>query len=111
MVQKEDMKILRAVLRRGSSVEPAGYYTLLKANTWFPASRLPVPFRFRGSKPAATPALEDSRSPEAVLPPKITPMSAERPRLLRLASIVLAAIAIIIVMLWWIMSEAPPNRY
>jgi hypothetical protein len=111
VVQKEDMKILRAVLRRGSSVEPAGYYSLLKANTWFPASRLPVPFGFRGSKSAATTTLKDSGSPEAALPPKIAPLSAERPRLLRLATIVLAAIAVIFVMLWWIMSEAPPNSY
>ena len=111
MVQREEMKILRAVLRRGSSVEPAGYYSLLKANTWFPASRLPVPFRFRGNKSAATPALKDSGNPEAAIPPKIMPLSAERPRLLRLALIVLAALAILSVMLWWIMSEAPPNVY
>ena len=103
------MQILRAVLRRGSSVEPAGFYSLLKANTWFPASRLPVPFRFRGSKSAATLALEDSGRPEAALPPKIAPLSAERPGLLRLALIVGAAIAIILVVLCWIMSEAPPN--
>lgn len=100
------MKILRAVLRTGSSVEPAGYYSLLKANTWFPASRLPVPFRFRGSKSAATPVLEDSGSSEVALPPKIMPLSAERPRLLQLALIVLAAIAILSLMLWWVMSGA-----
>ena len=102
------MKILRAALRRGSSVEPAGYYSLLKANTWFPASRLPVPFRFRSSKSAVTP--EDFGRPEVAWPPNVPP-GAERPRVLRLALIVLAAIAILSVMLWWIMSEAPPNAY
>ena len=105
------MKILRAVLRRGSNVEPAGYYSLLKANKWFAASRLPVPFRYRGSQSASAPALGGSDSPEPTLPPKIMPLSAERSSLLRLALIALAAIAIILVMLWWIMSDAPPNVY
>ena len=34
------MKLLRSVTRRGFNVGTAGWFTVLRPNTWFPASRL-----------------------------------------------------------------------
>lgn len=45
------MKILRSVTRRGFNVGTAGWFTVLKPNTWFPASRLPAGFHYLGGRP------------------------------------------------------------
>jgi len=101
------MKILRSVNRRGFNVGSAGYFSVLKPNTWFPASRLPGPFRYRASQSAETSPLRQ----EAVIPPNIMTLSAEHRGLLHSILVVLAAIAITLGLLWWIMSSAPPNVY
>jgi len=93
------MKILRSVTRRGFSFGSAGYFAVLKPNTWFPASRLPVPFRFRRSQSAGASAIHQP----ATLPPNIMTLSPEHRGLLRPAMVVLAAIAITSTLLWWIM--------
>ncbi len=90
------MKILRSVNRRGFRIEPAGFYSLLKPNTWFPATRLPRPFRYRAGKSAE---LHDQETK----PPNITTLRADYRGTVRQALIVLAAIAMVAGMLWWIM--------
>jgi len=93
------MKILHSVNRRGFSVGSAGEFTILKPNTWFPASRLPGRFRYRGNKSPVRHA--DSRV--MTVPPRILiPSTPDRP-LMRPALVVLAAIAITSALLWWIM--------
>jgi hypothetical protein len=89
------MKLLRSITRRGFQVGTAGYFTVLKPNTWFPASRLPVPFRYRaGQSPTAT---AETTAPNIIsLPP-------EQRSPLRVAIIVLASTAIVFAMLMWIM--------
>ncbi len=93
------MKIIRAVKRRGSSVEPGGFYSFLKSNTWFPASRLP-------DKPYLIGQIKTSKEPgsqEAGIPPEILKVDAPDRHLARLAVAVLAAISITWVLLLWIM--------
>jgi hypothetical protein len=97
------MKILRSVNRRGFSVGSAGWFAILKPNTWFPASRLPGSFRYRGSQSAQTPAVDHADSYETTIPPRIVIPSTQDRRLMRPALVVLAAIAITSALLWWIM--------
>src|SRR5277367_4040028 len=52
------MKLLRSITRRGFNVGTAGWFTVLKPNTWFPASRLPGRFRYRSSQSAETTAVD-----------------------------------------------------
>ena len=101
------MKILRSVNRRGFNVGSAGYFSVLKPNTWFPASRLPVPFRYRASQSAETSPVRQG----AVIPPNIMTLSVEHRGLLHLILVGLAAIAITSGLLWWIMASAPPKVY
>jgi hypothetical protein len=93
------MKILRSVTRRGFSVGSAGYFAVLKPNTWFPATRLPVPFHYRASQSAQVPALHQ----EATLAPNIITLSVEPRGVVRPALVVLAAMAITSALLLWIM--------
>jgi len=102
------MKILRSVNRRGCSTESIGFYTVLRPNKWFAASRLPGSFhylssRFKGAAltPAPerkTPSQADSR--ETTIQSQIMNRSAQDHRLVRPALIVLAAIAIPLIFLW-----------
>ncbi|HEY3706161.1 MAG TPA: hypothetical protein VGL22_13950 [Terracidiphilus sp.] len=89
------MKILRSITRRGFQIQSAGFYTVLKPNTWFPASRLPVPFRYH-AHPSAYAAQETTA-------PNIITIAAERRHPLQLTLILLASAAIVLAMLWWIM--------
>lgn len=96
------MKILRSVSRRGFSVGTAGWFTVLRPNTWFPASRLPKTIPAFGIRNEQT-AHGDVSS--ASHPPRWTPTerhSDDRNRT-RLASAIFGAVAITSVMLWWIM--------
>jgi hypothetical protein len=95
------MKILRSVTRRGFNVGSAGWFAILKPNTWFPASRLPVRFRYRGSQSAELSADADTR--ETTIPPQIMIPSTEDRRLMWPVLPILAAIAITSALLWWIM--------
>jgi len=110
-VQEEAMKILRSVNRRGFSVGVAGWFAILKPNTWFPASRLPSPFHYRGSQTAETPSMDHADSHETIATPRIIMPNTQNHRPMRLALVVLGAIAITSALLWWIMSGAPSNRY
>lgn len=96
------MKILRSVSRRGFSVGTAGWFTILRPNTWFPASRLPNNLPGFGSRAEQmTPgALSGTVRPAPWTPAEQRPYERNR---MRLASAVFGAVAITSVMLWWIM--------
>ena len=95
--QEEVMKLLRSITRRGFEIGTAGWFTVLKPNTWFPASRLPGRFRYRSSTSAGTTAMDRAISLRIILP-----ITKDR-RLVRSALVVLAAAAITSALLWWIM--------
>jgi hypothetical protein len=91
------MKILRSVTRRGFSVGTAGYFAVLKPNTWFPATRLPVPFRYRSNP--STQALTETTAPNIIT------LRAEHRPALRQALILVVSAAMVLGMLWWMMYE------
>lgn len=94
------MKILRSVNRRGFSLSPAGYFTVLRPNTWFPASRLNVGSEHRNYRLTST-AAAVHQNPSA--PSLSVKLNTNDPGLMRLAVTVLGAIAITSALLWWIM--------
>jgi hypothetical protein len=102
------MKILRSVNRRGFSVGPAGWFTILRPNTWFPASRLPG--AFHGSRiqtdgePKPGPnALNGSHGQVRAISWQAIEPTEENRHLMRSSSIILGAVAITSALLWWIM--------
>ena len=106
-LREEIMKILRPVIRRGFSVGSAGYFTVLRPNTWFAASHFPDRFpnlHERDEAVVRQPAQELTSSAAAnqmtihldLKPP------AEPLRLMRLALIVMLAIGITVFAFWWI---------
>lgn len=108
------MKILRSVNRRGSTIESAGYFTVLRSNTWFPASRLRESFGDlvgRSEETAPPPESKSMLAQKAAAPTdseeteilsEIIKLSTPNHRPIRTALIVLAAAAITLIMLWWI---------
>lgn len=105
------MKVLRSVTRRGFSVGTAGWFTVLRPNTWFAATRLPRSFphssdHFQTAAHALT-AEQLARMPlgsqQATLPPRIAVLNGHDRRPLRLALLALAAAVFTLGMLWWIM--------
>jgi len=90
------MKILRSITRRGYSVGTAGYFSVLKPNSWFPASRLPVPFRYRRDPSAAVQDRE-------IVAPNIISLPPEHRSPLRVGIIVLTSAVVVFAMLLWIM--------
>lgn len=102
------MKILRAVNRRGFSLGTAGWFTVLKPNTWFAASRLRDgrPYSSGRAKSIAGPGSENLKAPSLIVN-----LSTYDSGLVRMALTFLVAIAITAALLWWIMSEAAPNNY
>jgi hypothetical protein len=102
------MKILRSVMRRGFSVGTAGYFTVLKPNTWFAASRLSDSFRYpsdrsKGVAAAQQTTLVHADSGTTTMPSLLVRWAPQEPRLVRIVLIALAAIAITSALLWWIM--------
>jgi hypothetical protein len=104
------MKILRSVSRRGFSVGTAGWFTVLRPNTWFPASRLPKAARgfespTKGAAETAEGqgALGGDRGQAKAVRWLAMERSAEDRHRIRSASAVLGALAITSAMLWWIM--------
>ena len=97
------MKLLRAMTRRGFNIGTAGWFTVLKSNTWFPASRLPGRFRYRSSQSAETTPVDHAGSHGTTISPRIIVLSTEDRGVVRLALVVLTAIAITSALLWWIM--------
>jgi len=96
------MKILRSVTRRGFNVGTAGWFSVLKPNTWFPATRLPRSFRYRASQPEMT-GRDHAGSLEMTVPPRIMLLGKlDRGRLAPTLAVV-AAMAITSALLWWIM--------
>ena len=91
------MKLLRSITRRGFEVGTAGWFTVLKPNTWFPASRLPGGQLYRGHQAARAIATSDSISPRITMP------GTNHRRPARSALILLSAIAITSALLWWTM--------
>ena len=89
------MKLLRSITRRGFQVGNAGFFTVLKPNTWFPATRLPIPFRYHPG--------QSSASPVETTAPNIISLPPEQRSPLRVGIIVLASAAIVFAMLMWIM--------
>ena len=95
------MKILRSITQRGFNVGTAGYFTVLRPNTWFAASRSERRLRrhidggapFSGSQTIAAPSLDAN-------------LGANDPGKVRLALTGLAATAITAALLWWIMHPA-----
>ncbi len=111
------MKILRSLNRRGSTIESAGYFTVLEPNTWFPASRLTLPDDFHyladQSKRTEIPqALENCTENLRAAPPsesssvfsQYLDLSAHDHRLVRIGLIVLSTTAITFIILWWLLS-------
>ena len=93
------MKILRSTTRRGFNVGTAGWFSVLRPNTWFPASRLPGGFRYRVGQSGA--AAGDR--PETSIAPRILAPGSPKRGLMQPALVVLAAMAITSALLWWIM--------
>jgi len=91
------MKLLRSITRRGFDIGTAGWFTVLKPNPWFPASRLPRRFRYHGS-----PSAETTRANQAISVRILLPSRNDR-RLARSVLVILAAVAITSALLWWIM--------
>ena len=88
------MKLLRSITRRGFDVSSAGWFTVLKPNTWFAASRL------RTTRPRA------SAHPRTLIPtaPSLSvKLNANDPTFGRLAFTVVLALVITTVLLLWIM--------
>jgi hypothetical protein len=104
--EEEAMKILRSVNRRGFNIGTAGWFTVLRQNTWFPASRMPGRFRYEGQGttqplvPGQT-VLNHVYGQEAKVPSRQPRLSAQDT--VRPALITLAAAALTSVLLWWIM--------
>jgi hypothetical protein len=107
------MKILRSVTRRGFSVGTAGWFTVLRPNTWFPASRLPGSIHHPGGRSREIdeqmqPARELPRSQAggqeiAILPHTMNIGMRDR-GLKRMAIVVLTAAAITSALLLWIIT-------
>ena len=104
------MKILRAVNRRGFSVGTAGWFTVLRPNTWFPASRLRSTLRgsgIQGKEIAVQVPGPDALSGSGIAGRSVQWLAME-PNLegrdrMRSASVIFGAVAITSAMLWWIM--------
>lgn len=92
------MKILRSVTRRGFSVATAGWFTVLKPNTWFAASRLQGHRHNGRPKVGAEPGSLNPATPSLSVN-----LRANDPGSMRLALTIMGATAITSVLLWWIM--------
>lgn len=97
------MKLLRSITRRGFDVGSAGWFTILKPNTWFPASRLPAGFRYRSSQSMQVTAVYHADNFKTAASPRILFPSTKDRSLVRGALVLVAAIAITSALLWWIM--------
>ena len=104
------MKILRSVKRRGFSVGSAGWFTVLRPDTWSPVSRLPSSHRRLGIQTRETTEQMTEHSAPKIANDQVSAVpwqvfeQNEQPRHpMRSASIVLAALVITAAMLWWVM--------
>lgn len=103
------MKILRSVTRRGFSIGSAGLFSILKPNTWFPATRLPGPHQGFGAPvkktkgAAGASALNGMNGQARSVQWRVIDQRIEEHYLMRSGIIILGALAITAAMLWWIM--------
>jgi hypothetical protein len=104
------MKILRSVSQRGFSVGTAGWFTILRPNSWFPASRLPGIIKRFGIQTGGTAelipgpsALCGGREQGRNVSGPVLVLGAEDRHWMRLAAAIFGALAITSAMLWWIM--------
>jgi hypothetical protein len=102
------MRILRSVKRRGFDVGTAGYFSVLRQNTWFAASRLSDGFESlvgrtnrKGSAGQEAWGGLSARG-SASAPPALGVISYPH-RPLRTTVIVCLAVALTLALLWWIM--------
>lgn len=102
------MKILRSVTRRGFTVGTAGWFSITSPNRWFAASRLPRASRYLSEEfqtieePGALRRSADPPSGQAASAPRITTIHSDARHPLRQALIVLSAIAITSILLYWL---------
>src|SRR4051812_33694280 len=104
------MNILRSVTRRGFSVGTAGWFTVLRPNTWFPASRLAralpgLDKRVVGApERVAGPGAPESAGGQVKAVRWLAMERAVEPRnKMRAGTAIVGALAITSAMLWWIM--------
>ena len=104
------MRILRAVSRRGFSVGTAGWFTILRPNSWYPATRVQGGFKRPGigrggdgEKPSGQGVLTGVGGSARAARWLASEWSAEDRNRVRLASAIFGALAITTGMLWWIM--------
>lgn len=104
------MKLLRSITRRGFDVGTAGYFNVLRPNTWFAASRFPNRFQnLHARAEAAVRQSETSDAPanQSILHLDLKPQP-EPLRLMRLTLIILVAAGITVFLLWWIFVRPHP---
>jgi hypothetical protein len=101
------MRILRSLSRRGSSVDTAGWFTVLRTYNWFATSQLPGSFRDKSRRVAKSIAGREAPSGTdfhgASVSLQMTDLRFQDARLIRAALIILGAMAITSILLWWIM--------
>ena len=111
--------------RRDFSIQRAGFYTILKPTEWFAALRLPGGFRYLGGQPKGPSSQQAYENPTSMPNERIPGHAGSQDATMRLqiaapsthhslmrsAFIVLAAIGVTSLLLWWIMSGAPSNQY
>ena len=97
------MNILRSVTRRGFNVGTAGWFTVLRPNAWFPASRIPS-FNPAGRfRVAVVPEQAALRSAQGITtPPQIVGLIPSDRNSARIVLATAAAIVITSAMLYWI---------
>jgi|HubBroStandDraft_1064217.scaffolds.fasta_scaffold365211_1 hypothetical protein len=99
------MKILRSMNRRGFSVGTAGWFTVLRPNHWFPASRLPETRRHFSVQATAVEAPQEHPDTQLAAPQQIMKPGTEDRVLMHPVLSILMAIAIAWGLLWWIIES------
>lgn len=102
-VRVKAMKILRSVNRRGSTVGSAGFFTVLRPNGWFAATRLPDSFHYLNDryKRAAELAVSERRAINHADSAELTgPSNVENTRWVQSGLVVLTAAAAASALLW-----------
>jgi hypothetical protein len=99
------MKILRSVNRRDFSVEPAGYFNVLRPSTRFTPPHVSGDFSYLPGQSKGTAFPQAHENAATALPFELISVPDQNDlgylRLLRPALIVLAAIALTLFLVWW----------
>jgi len=110
------MKILRSVTHRGFNVGTAGWFTILRPNTWFPATRLrtgshPLAGRSGGAAEFTIPGERGGALNSAIAAPRIAPLNGNDRHPMRLGLAVVAGAVITGTILWWMMGFSTSGLY